>query len=101
MKGMGEIPELPAPASRRDQFRDEAREAWKTAFDAIEELHASVADMKVSQKQKDELTKRANSIEARLTSSLPFVLDQFGEHMETTVERAKTEFEVQWNGKPD
>jgi hypothetical protein len=48
MKGMGEIPELPAPASRRDQFRDEAREACKTAFDAIEELRASVADLKVS-----------------------------------------------------
>jgi hypothetical protein len=91
LHGMDEIPELPTPPSRRDQFKDEAREACKHALDAIEELRASVADLKVSQKQKDELTKRANSIEARLTGSLPFVLDQFGEHMETTVEKAKTE----------
>ncbi|MFM0608667.1 hypothetical protein PQR05_29475 [Paraburkholderia sediminicola] len=91
LKGEGEIADLPAPASRRDQFKSEAIAACREAFAAIDELKAAIAETKLSQKQRDDLMKRADSVRGRLNGSLPFVLDQFGEHMEATVEKAKSE----------
>lgn len=85
------VPGIPAPTKRRDQFKSEAVAACREAFAAIDELQAALEDAKLSQKARDDLNKRAESIRSRLTGSLPFVLDQFAEHMETTVEHAKVE----------
>lgn len=85
------IPELPDPVSRKDQFKNEAKEVCAEALAAIRDLHEAIKDTSLSNKAKEALTKKAYAIEARLTSSLPFVLDQFGEHMEETVEKAKVE----------
>lgn len=85
------VPDLPAPESRRHQFSDEVRAACAEALEAVKELRTALGDAKLSQKARDELVKRANGIENRLVSSLPFVLEMFGEHMEQTVEKAKVE----------
>lgn len=85
------IPRLPDPISRKEQFKHEAKEAASEALAAIKELREAINDTSLSKKAKDELTRKANSVEARLTGSLPFVLSQFGEHMEQTVEKAKVE----------
>lgn len=89
--GREEIPGLPDPASRKDQFKKEARATCAEALKRIDDLCATVEAMTISKKAKDELIKAARSAGASMTSSLPFVLDQFGEHMELTVEKAKTE----------
>jgi hypothetical protein len=85
------VPGLPTPESRKDQFKQEAIAACSKAFEAIKELQDAISDTKLSQKQKDDLLKRSEAVRGRLTGSLPFVLDQFGEHMEATVEKAKVE----------
>lgn len=90
-QGGEQIPELPPAASRRDQFKDEAKATCKEAMKRIDELCAEISELKISQKAKDELVKRARRVSSTMTSSLPFVLDQFAEHMETTVEKAKIE----------
>jgi hypothetical protein len=85
------IPDLPSPESRREQFKGEAVNACREAFAALDELKAMLADAKLSQKARDDLAKQAERVRSRMNSSLPFVLDMFGEHMETAVEKAKTE----------
>lgn len=85
------IPDLPHPASRRGQFKKEAVETCQEALDRIKELNEKISQMTISQKAKNELLSQSASIQQSLTSSLPFVLDQFGEHMEKTVEKAKVE----------
>lgn len=83
------VPSLPKPTPRREKFNEEAAEACKEAFQAIDQLQQMISDTKLSQKQRDELAKTAERIRSSLNSSLPFVLDQFSEHMEEQVEQAK------------
>ncbi len=85
------IPALPDPVDRKDQFKKEAIETCHEALERINQLNEKINQMSISQKAKNELLGQSGRIQQSLTSSLPFVLDQFGEHMETTVERAKIE----------
>lgn len=85
------VPGLPDPANRKDQFKAEAKAKCDGALQELAELREAIKGSSLSQKAKDALTGRANGVEARLTNALPFVLEQFGEHMEQTVEKAKTE----------
>lgn len=86
-----DIPDLPRPKRTDDQFKAEAARACERAFEAVGELEAMIAAAKLSEKAKAELSNKAHQVTRRLNESLPFVLKQFGEHMETTVEKAKTE----------
>jgi hypothetical protein len=85
------IPSLPAPESRTKQFAGEAEKAANEAFERIEETMQSIANLKISEKAREQLLKQVQGIGSALTSSLPFILDQFGEHMEKTVAKAKVE----------
>jgi hypothetical protein len=85
------IPQIPNPERKIDQFEREAREADKESIQWIDELIVDIKASKLSQKQKDEFTNRLNIIRGRTQNSLAFVLKQFGEHMEATVNKARTE----------
>lgn len=87
-----EIPGIAAPAEdRQQQFKREAAERAERAVAQMDELAAEIDALKVSEKQKNALKGRLTTARMQLTSNIPFVLDQFAENMEKTVEKAKVE----------
>ena len=85
------VPSLPRPKSRGKQFRNEAEQAAEEAFERIDDLIAKIDQLSVSNIRKKDLMQRAESVKASLVSSMPFILDQFQEHMEEQVQVAKAE----------
>lgn len=88
------IPDLPRPAKRADKFRQEARETLAGSLAALKELREEVERLQVSEKKRKELAWKIEVAERASGSSLEFVLNQFGEHMEATTEKAKTEVDA-------
>lgn len=85
------IPQIPESARAHEKFKLEASEASDEALRAIESLQAKIADSKLSQKTKDEVSKSLSFIRDRTQSNMKFIMEQFGEHMEKTVQKARTE----------
>lgn len=88
------VPGLPKPKARRHTFTDEAKEAAQEAFGRLETLIAEIDALSLSGARKKALTSRAESIRSALQSSMPFILEQFEEHMEETVQKAKVEIDA-------
>jgi hypothetical protein len=86
-----EIPGLPAPQRRADQFRDEVRETMVDSLAHLEKLSEAIDVMSASEKQKNALRGHLRMARQELLSNIPFVEKQFAEHMETTVQKAKIE----------
>jgi hypothetical protein len=86
-----QIPQIPRIEGKVAQFRAEGSEAADEAVRAIKEFRQEITDSKLSQKQKDHWLSRLSFIEGRTTGNLRFVASQFGEHMESVVQKAKTE----------
>lgn len=86
-----QIPELPKPEPRMNQFNGELKETIEDSLAHMDKLIASIEATKVSQKQKDEMLGHLRMARQELLANIPFVLKQFGEHMETTVQKAKIE----------
>jgi hypothetical protein len=87
-----EIPEIAEPTvSRQEQFAGEAREKVQSALDQLETLSQEIEALKVSGVQKKALQGRVRAARLQLVSNVPFVMQQFDEHMEATVEKAKVE----------
>jgi hypothetical protein len=84
-------PGLPKPASRVDQFAGEAKAKLTRALDELTALHSAIDELKLSEKQKNALKSHVQQARQQFTSNLPFVLQQFKEHMEETVHKARTE----------
>lgn len=93
LQGIGPIPRLPSPKSRSDQFSAEMKKDMEDTFKHLDELSEEIKanTTGLSKKKQDALLSKVRGIYTKLTSSLPFVADQFSEHMETEVERAKVE----------
>ena len=87
----GLIPRLPDPEKRVDQFTAEMQEDFADAVAAVDVLKEQIKGMGLSKKRTDELISQADLVSKKLTSSAPFVAEQFAEHMEEEVERAKVE----------
>lgn len=85
------VPGLPKPADKRDDFKKEALQDCQDGLDRLDKLVAMIDGLKLSQKAKEELIKQAQHAAQSFTSSIPFVMGQFAEHMETTTEKAKIE----------
>lgn len=86
-----QIPALPRPKSRGKQFMDEARASVNHALGEVQKLVSEIEGMNLSGVKKRALIGQINTVNAALESSLPFVMDQFVEHMEDQVQRAKAE----------
>jgi hypothetical protein len=87
-----EIPGIAAPEEdRQQQFKREVKERADRALAQMDELVAEIAALKLSEKQKNALQGRVSAARMQLTNNIPFVLDQFAENMEKTVEKAKVE----------
>jgi hypothetical protein len=86
-----DIPSLPKPPDRKKQYSKEVQESLDKVVSQLASMKAYINDMKISQKAKQELDKYVHMATQGIKSNLPFVAEQFEEHMETTVERAKME----------
>lgn len=86
-----QIPELPRPKPRGKQFAEEAAESAKEALAEVAGVVAEIEAMNISGVKKKALIGRIGRVTSALQSSLPFVMDQFVEHMEDQVEKAKAE----------
>src|SRR3546814_874968 len=86
-----QIPDLPAPASRVDQFAAEMKVRVQRALDEVSALEAEINELKISEKAKASLRSRVAGAHRELVSNTGFVAKQFDEHMEQTVEKAKIE----------
>lgn len=85
------IPDLPDPTSRTEQFKEEMKEDLREAVGAMDELMAVIDDLGLPKGKAEKIKEQARRARMKLTSTLPFVAEQFDEHMENTVEKAKQE----------
>lgn len=86
-----EAPGLPAPPARHTQFTQEARQAMADSVQELRALRDAIAASGLSKKKADDLLHRLNIAESKLASSVPFIAEQFGEFVQDTTEKARTE----------
>ncbi len=86
-----QIPPISKPTDRREQFSAELKERFAIASEEIQALREKICGMKISQKQKEELCGALDCVNRNIAPNAKFVADQFDEHMENTVEKAKVE----------
>jgi hypothetical protein len=84
------IPGLPSPENPAHKFKAEIGKTMAGIQSALTQL-ASGMDGALGKTKVSELRKEIERLSHRLTGSTGFVADQFDEHVESTVERAKTE----------
>ncbi|QCG93986.1 hypothetical protein E6C67_08540 [Azospirillum sp. TSA2s] len=84
------IPRLPSPENPAHKFKAEIGKAMQDVQGALSKL-ASDLDGPLSKTKVAELRRQIDMLSGRLTGQTGFVADQFDEHVEQTVERAKTE----------
>lgn len=92
-----QIPQIPESRSTIKDFKAEGGEAARQAIKQITEVMQEIEESKLSQKQKADLLRKLDNIKSNSRNSLRFVLEQFGEHMEATVNKAKTEISAYAN----
>jgi len=85
------VPGLPQPPSRVDQFDAEIQERLKKCLKTLDDGIAAVQEVGLSKVKQDKLASIFKGVRTEIMSNLPFVAEQFSEHMEDTVEKAKQE----------
>lgn len=85
------VPQIPRPEMKDKAFRLEAEQSGREAIKRIEALTEEIQNSKLSAKQKEAWIKDLDFIRDRTRSNLTFVLKRFGEYMEETVQKARTE----------
>jgi hypothetical protein len=93
------VPQLPDPKPRTEQFFNEAKETTERADKELLELAELINASNLSGVKKKEFLSKITSAQRAIGSSVKFVLDQFGEHMEATTEKAKIEIEAYVNDR--
>ncbi len=89
--GDRDIPGLPRPKVARDTFKGEAKRSTEKAQEHLDKLGELITASKLSAREKAAMLGQLEYAARGLTSSVQFVLDQFAEHMEKVVEKARTE----------
>ena len=85
------VPQLKPPTKTTEKFSADIKAVMKEAQDDLNKIAESLMDGNIGKTKAKELHKSLQLIAARLTGSTGFVADQFDEHMEQTVEKAKVE----------
>jgi hypothetical protein len=83
--------QLPNPEDRKDQFAKELEKTAKTAIDGVKTALAGLDALALPKGKTEALRASLVKMLQDVESNMPFIAKQFGEAMETTVERAKTE----------
>lgn len=85
------MPEIERQQTKRDVFTNEMGESIKKALDGLAKLRQQINDSKQTEKAKREMLATVENQIDRLRGSVKFIADQFAEHMEHVVEKAKQE----------
>lgn len=85
------VPGLAEPINSREKFKVEVNETLQEGLDTLKKLREELEASKLSQKDKARLAGFLTRTERCFGGSFKFVADQFDEHIENTVERAKVE----------
>jgi hypothetical protein len=85
------IPGLPDPQSRVDQFSEEVRVDLEQTIGLMDKALKELQGVGLSKTKYNLVAEAINSARRNLNSNLPFVADQFSEHMENVFEAAKQE----------
>ena len=88
---VGTLPGITAPVDRTTQFSVEMLERFAIAQTALVELAAQINTAPLSEKKKTELRRNLETAKMNIGNNTAFVTDRFDEHMERTVEKAKSE----------
>lgn len=87
-----QMPGIQAPTARHEQFKQEANEAIIECTAAMKDALDLLAEMGGGEKSKTgKVAERVRWAQRSLTDALPWVAQQFGEHMEAVTEKAKVE----------
>ena len=88
----GMVPRLPPPKPMTEQFATEIKQALAENCIKLRTLAAEIeAGGAVGKTRAKEISKAVDHISQSLTGTTKFIADQFDEHVERTVDKAKTE----------
>lgn len=93
-----QVPQLPPPADRAAQFSAEMKRDAADTVKACKELDDLIATLGLPKGKAEQLLAKSRTIAAKVTSSMPFVADQFEEHMENVIEKGKAELHGYFGG---
>jgi hypothetical protein len=96
--GRKDIPQLPAPIARHDQFTDEAKKTMADGLAKLRQLRDVIVNSKLPAKAKEEQLRILDKGVQELAENLPFVAEQFAEHTEGVIEQAKGEITAYISG---
>jgi len=88
---MGKEFDPPSLEGDRVKFNAEVDEASKEAIVSLNELIAAISEESMSKKAKDRLVTIARNALRKLSSSAPFIANQYAEYLDGLEQRAKTE----------
>lgn len=91
------VPQLPQAEKLKSKFDGELKERLGIVEAELAKLREQIMASPLSGKKKDALISTLEGAKRNLTPNLKFVSDQFGEHMENTIEKAKIEVEAYVN----
>lgn len=100
MQGVGLVPRIPQPKRTekfKAEFAEDLGEIEKTLRDTLAKLEAGSTGL--SKKKADELLGPVRRALQTVNSSIPFLNEQFEEHMEETIEKSKVEVEGYLNAR--
>lgn len=85
------VPGLPDPTPAAETFSKDVTRKLDGVLSTVNAALGEIAEMNISAKAKNALKDHLETVRRELGANLPFVAEQFGEHMETLVEKAKAE----------
>ena len=85
------IPSIPAPIARHDQYAGEIKEDLAEAVAEMDALDKLIEESGLSKTKAAALREKVRSARSTLTSSIPWIVESADKHMEKTVERGKQE----------
>ncbi|XAI96308.1 hypothetical protein [Microcystis phage Mae-JY30] len=91
IRGEGQMPLLPPPESRAEQFGGEAKQKLAEGVGAVRRARAMIDELGLPKGKADKLREELDRSIRELSQNLPFVAKSFDEHTERTTERAKAE----------
>lgn len=84
-------PAITGQANTKTTFKAEFKETMNESLAALDKLTALIGECKLSEKAKASLLGSVRMAKQHIEDNIPFVANQFSEHMEDTLDKAKTE----------
>lgn len=85
------MPLLPDPKPSSDQFAQEVKAKLADSVEQLKSTLVAIDEMGLPKTKAQALKDKINRSINQLSANIPFVAEQFGEHVEDTVEKAKAE----------